>query len=344
MPEDLTRLIEAAVQAALRGQRGAGPGGKDLDERYFRRVEKFDGKGSWREFSFQFRTAVGMVNPKAREMLDEIQKAGKGVDFETVFVEEEESQMDKVGAELYAQLTALTTGEAMTVVRGVLDGDGWQAWSRLCIRFDPRTPAKALMSMLTVMSPKKVKDIRYLAGAIEDWEAKVKALSAEHDIELEEKIQTAILTSLCPGDVQDLVFQWADDKTKYSDIKDKIVALAQNKSAMSRPTPMEVDQVRDESGEDEEDYEVEIDYVGESCRKCGGIGHYARECPTPKGKGKGGKGDGKGWGKGNGKGGTWYPGRWTSKGWPKGGGKGDDGKGKGGSSTLPGVCVGIANK
>ena len=54
---------------------------------------------------------------------------------------------------------------------------------------------------------------------------------------------------------------------------------------------MEVDQVRDESGEDEEDYEVEIDYLAEPCRKCGGIGHYARECPTPKGKGKGGKGD-----------------------------------------------------
>ena len=64
----------------------------------------------------------------------------------------------------------------------------------------------------------------------------------------------------------------------------------------------------------------------------------------PREKGKGGEGDGKCWGKGNGRGGAGYPGRWTSKGWPKGGGKGDDGKGKGGSSTFPGVCVGIANK
>ena len=31
----------------------------------------------------------------------------------------------------------------------------------------------------------------------------------------------------------------------------------------------------------------EIGYVGESYRKCEGVGHYARECATPRGKGEG---------------------------------------------------------
>ena len=336
-PEDLAKLVEAAVQGALKGQKAVGGGGH-LDERHFRRVDKFDGKGNWREFSFQFKTAVGMVNPRARELLDEIQKAGKSADMDAIFLEDAEEQVGKMGSELYAMLTSLVTGEAMTVVRGVLGGDGWQAWSRLSIRFDPRTPAKALISMLAVMSPKKVKEIRHLASAIEEWEAKVKALNVEHDIEVDEKIQVAILTSLCPGDVQDLVFQWADDKAKYNDIKDKIVALAQNRAAMSKPMPMEVDMVKEES--EEEEYEAEIDYVGETCRKCGGMGHYARECPTPKGKGKSGKGDGKGWTKGSSsKGSIGYYGKGGYKGGSKGSGKsGGDGKGKGGKGMFAGTC------
>jgi hypothetical protein len=125
--------------------------------------------------------------------------------------------------------------------------------------------------------------------------------------------------------VQDLIFQWADDKAKYKDIKDKVVALAQNRAALSKPVPMEVDCVKEEReqwgeyeemgryGWNDEDEKVEVDYVGESCLRCGGMGHYARECPTPKSKGKEGKGGGKTGGKG-------YKGFLDNKGYGKDGG------------------------
>jgi hypothetical protein len=366
--EVLAQLVRITVESALAASRsvpttsGGGVEKTRLDERFFRRVEKFDGSGksSWREFSFQFKVAVGMANPKARSYLEEIQKAGKEVDFQKVFAEaleqEDKVQVEKVGSELYAMLSSLVTGEAMTVLRGVLTGDGWLAWAKLNARFDPRTPAKALIAMLAVMNPKKVKEVRFLASAIEDWEVKVKGLGAEHDITVDPKIKTAVLTSMCPEEVQNLIFQWHDTKTTFEELRDKVVALSQNRAGEAKPKPMEVDHVKeggydwwywDGGGEvyeggtaEEPEKELEVDYVGENCLRCGGHGHYARECPTPKGKGKGGGKAGKGYGKDGYKGykgygkDNWYKGY-------KGGGKdsygkngGDKGKGKGFSGTC----------
>jgi hypothetical protein len=80
---------------------------------------------------------------------------------------------------------------------------------------------------------------------------------------------------------------------------------------------------QEDGGNNESEEKVEVDFVGEMCMRCGGHGHYARECPTPKGKGKG-KGGSKG--KGKGKGNQYEYG----KGKGKGGGKSGGGKGFGG--------------
>jgi hypothetical protein len=159
--------------------------------------------------------------------------------------------------------------------------------------------------MLAVMNPKKVKDVRQLASAVEDWECKVKVLGNEHDITVDDKIMVAVLTSMCPEGVQNFIFQRAGYKARFLDIRDMLMALSQNRSAEMRPKPMEVDNVREDHYYQYKDYEdawgeeateeVEVDYVGESCRRCGGMGDYARECPTPTGKGKDVKGGGKGY-------------------------------------------------
>ena len=133
---------------------------------------------------------------------------GKDPNLDIILSDWSNDNVLKVGSELYAALSSLTTGEAMTVVRGAPSGNGWDAWSRLVNRFDPRTPAKALMATMHVMLPKKLKDVRELPSAIEEWEVRVKNLKMEHDIELDDNIKIALLTSFLPSDLQDFVFQW----------------------------------------------------------------------------------------------------------------------------------------
>jgi hypothetical protein len=61
-----------------------------------------------------------MVNPKDRMLLEGIQKAGKNLDFQHIFMgEATEDQVEKIGIDVYAMLLMLVVGEAMTVIRGV---------------------------------------------------------------------------------------------------------------------------------------------------------------------------------------------------------------------------------
>jgi hypothetical protein len=45
--------------------------------------------------------------------------------------EPNQDHIDKMGTELYAMLSTLVTGEALTVTRGVVSGNGWYAWPEL---------------------------------------------------------------------------------------------------------------------------------------------------------------------------------------------------------------------
>ena len=119
--DDIRFLIEAAVKGALAGKDKKG-GGR-LDERHFRRVDKLDGK-NWKEFAFQFKTAAGSANPKVRDFLDEIQKGGKDPDYAGIFDDEQQEDIDRMGAEVYSSLSLLVTGEALVVIRGVQGGRG----------------------------------------------------------------------------------------------------------------------------------------------------------------------------------------------------------------------------
>ena len=189
-----------------------------MDERHFRRMEKFDGSEiKWTEWSFQMKTSLGAVNPKTRDLLEDIHRHAMDPNWGILFVDVSEDPVTKMGAELYSLLVSLLSGEALMVVRGVVGGNGWEAWQKLAARFDPRTPARALRAMMLVMQPKRVKEAREMQSAMEEWEIRIKQLMAEHEIHLDVRINVALLTGMLPAGFHDYVFQGSDGKVEFKE-------------------------------------------------------------------------------------------------------------------------------
>ena len=342
---------QADIEAALRLLSSAGyqlpREGDDrslksiFDERNFRMCDRFDGTlAKWDEWKFNLLMAFSVAPDLAVAMRDTVMKAGLTNDLNAIRVDQE--AMDKYSQPLFRTLCLLTTGEANVVVRSANDrGAGFCGFAALCLlsqRFNPKTPGRVLQYLTTVLSPAPVKDVRLLQRAVEDWEAKRGRLKAEFDEEFSDNVCIAILTSMLPRDLQDLVFQQGQvgEALKYQSIRDKVMSIASHRSQMATPAPMDIGYLGEPHDHQEEHWACEewqeVDAVTKgNCHACGGWGHFARECPTQAAKGKGKpKGEvAKGWGKAGGKNAGKGPfptdgkGVPPGKGWtPKGGGKG----------------------
>ena len=219
-------------------------------------------------------------------------------------VEGEEGSL-QASAELYDSLCRYVHGDALTLVKSAPDCQGFMAWHRLRRKYSPRTLARGVKLIAEVVSPTRAKDISEVEGVLCRWEEKVRKLRQVYREELQDDIKIAVFTNLMPPVIQDFIYTTLTTATTYDEIKDRVMALIANKAVNLNTqgrAPMDIGLVGGEGdGGEAQSYEADIDAVSSQCHKCGGWGHFARECPS-KGKGKG-KGKGKDGGKdGGGKG------------------------------------------
>ena len=64
---------QTAIQAMLNTERGK-PAAQGVDDKFYKRVEVFNGEQAWRDWAFQFKSATKTANEAAYHLLETAEK------------------------------------------------------------------------------------------------------------------------------------------------------------------------------------------------------------------------------------------------------------------------------
>ena len=289
-----------------------------MDEKYFRNIAKFSNqKSAWKEWRRHFLNSVRECDVGWADLVEGLENRVDPIDH----LHDYDPTQCQLSTNMYNRLIAVTTGVAFQIVDGVPHHNGGEAWRLLAKQFDPKTDARLTNLVMSIIGHKiKGKDVQ--AGLI-TWEAQLLQLERDHAETLSEKIKRAFLMNVLPNALQGRVMEHLDRLKTYKEVREKVVSLCSNLEdtdiGVLEDPPLAGGYDSTGDGENHDDWEgwwmddndgwhapePEVDIqglAGMKCYNCGGVGHAARNCPSPPHPGKGGKAPGKG-GKAQGKGG-----------------------------------------
>ena len=280
--------------------------GVKLDIKHFSRIAAFNGDHyKFRDWFFGVNTVIGTIDQKLcgalKRLLEEdnILKAEDSPPKEDYGIPQE--LRDEYTTELFGLWTQLTDGDAKEMCsayeRDFGEVDGFDMIVKMNRRFDPMTGGTLLSVFLDVVSPPKVGTNNEIVSAIFKWEAKITNGLKRYGESIGPKLKTAIMVAMMPKGVKDDLLKHSCMQTslKYDGCKDYLIKFSNQEAALSKVTPKaSINQMGEEDAELDALSKGKGKGKGVACWNCGGQGHLASQCPTPKGEVKGQKGPGKG--------------------------------------------------
>ena len=102
-----------------------------------------------------------------------------------------------------------------------------------------------LKDLMEVVRPVGLKGNKGIVKGMEEWEVKIKDWEKSYDEKLSERIKAAVFIGMLPKDLQDEVYRGvvAEGPNQYTDMRDRIKRIVQNRVVQETPTPMDIGQV-----------------------------------------------------------------------------------------------------
>ena len=269
---------------------GGHSAGSSLNERRFRDVGKFSGdEGTWSECSPKFRATIKECDVALFQALE---SAGES-EIEVTKAHVESISMDRPlekSAVLYNRLIRLHCGPALMLHQSAVEENGLEAWRLLRKRYDPKTTSRNLQLWLKIMNFAKVRKSQDVFVQVNRWESWVNTLKRDYQQDVAEKARVGLLIMMAPDELPGTFFEHADRLQNCAQVKEKKVMMLDARCRLHDPNAMDVGYAGEdshcwlESGMENQD--TGAVGRGDHCCRCGGLGHIANDCSTPKGKGK----------------------------------------------------------
>ena len=269
-----------------------------------------DPKNPWMQWSFVAKAYFAAVDMRLAALLTAASDRSEDtapIDNATLITEEAQ-----LSTTVYYALCMLTRDEALTIVRSVPEGHGFEAWRKLDHQFAPKVASRFQNMMEGILYP-VVSGTQY-QRAWQDWEELVRAYELQSGEVISDMIKIATLTyRLVDEKLRDHLLLNAKPNLKYQQVREHVEAvyIARRRDWTTKSsTDMDLDALYKGKGKDKgkkgSSKGKKGTYKGnlkgdkssakdkETCFYCGKQGHMAKECrkKTKDEKGKaGGKGE-----------------------------------------------------
>ena len=145
--------------------------------------------------------------------------------------------MIELNEQVYTVLAALTDGESFDIVTASGPGNGFDAWRRLCRRWDPYTTGRAISLLRDILSPSRA-NLTNLQGAVEKLEDLMRRYCSRRDSSgilctFSEDIRMAAFEALVPQELERHVHMNRSRLDCYRVLREEVVAFAEARGGVS---------------------------------------------------------------------------------------------------------------